>query len=51
MEELLTKIGEYVATEIDGVKEVKYVDREIGDMFYIIYNDGTSVLLSLIKNK
>ena len=30
MEELLTKIGELVATEIEEVKDVKYVDKQMG---------------------
>ena len=29
MEELLTKIGELVATEIDEVEDVEYVDKEM----------------------
>ena len=48
MEELLTKIGELVATEIDNVKSVEYVDKEMGYMFYITLSDGKKVLLSLI---
>lgn len=50
MENLLTKIGELVATEISEVKEVNYVDKEMGYMFYIILNDGRKVLLSLIES-
>lgn len=49
MEELLVKIGELIATEIDEVKEISYVDKEMGSMFYIFLNDGRKVLLSLIK--
>lgn len=48
MEELLTKIGELIATEIEEVNEIKYIDKEMGEMFYIILNDGKRVLLSLI---
>lgn len=51
MEELLTKIGELVATEIDDVKDVEYVDKEMGYMFYITLKDGKKVLLSLIDAK
>ena len=51
MEELLTKIGEFVATEIDNVKEIQYVDKEMGYMFYIVLQNGEKVLLSLIQNK
>lgn len=50
MENILTKIGELVATEISEVKEVNYVDKEMGYMFYIILNDGRKVLLSLIES-
>jgi len=48
MEELLTQIGELVATEIEDVKDVEYVDKEMGYMFYITLKDGKKVLLSLI---
>lgn len=48
MEKLLTQIGELVATEIDDVKSVEYVDKEMGYMFYITLKDGKKVLLSLI---
>ena len=51
MEELLIKIGELIATEIDEVVDVKYVDKEMGDMFYIYLKDGRKVLLSLIDSK
>ena len=40
MEELLTKIGELVATEIDDVTDVEYVDKEMGYMFYLTLKDG-----------
>lgn len=49
MEELLTKIGELIATEIEEVEEIKYIDKEMGEMFYIILNNGKKVLLSLIE--
>ena len=48
MEKLLTQIGELVATEIDDVTNVEYVDKEMGYMFYITLKDGKKVLLSLI---
>ena len=51
MEELLTQIGELVATEIDDVAEVEYVDKEMGFMFYMTLKDGRKVLLSLIDSK
>ena len=51
MEELLTKIGELVATEIENVQKVEYVDKELGYMFYITLQDGRKVLLSLIDAK
>ena len=50
MEELLTKIGELVATEMEEVKEAKYVDKQMGYMFYIVLNDNRRVLLSLIES-
>ncbi len=50
MEELLTKIGELVATEIDDVIDVEYVDKEMGYMFYLTLKDGKKVLLSLIDS-
>ncbi len=51
MEQLLTQIGELVATEIDEVKDVEYLDKEMGYMFYINLNDGRKILLSLIDSK
>ena len=51
MEQLLTKIGELVATEIENVKNVEYVSKDLGYMFYIILEDGKRILLSLIENK
>ena len=50
MEELLTKIGELVATEMEEVKDVKYVDKQMVYMFYIVLNDNRRVLLSLIES-
>lgn len=50
MEELLIKIGELVATEIDDVTDVEYVDKEMGYMFYLTLKDGKKVLLSLIDS-
>ena len=48
MEQLLTKIGELIMTQIDEVKDIEYVDKEMGYMFYINMKDGEKVLLSLI---
>ena len=50
MEELLTKIGELVSTEMEEVKDVEYVDKQMGYMFYIVLNDNRRVLLSLIES-
>lgn len=50
MEQLLTTIGEFVATEINDVEEVEYVDKAMGYMIYIVLKNGEKVLLSLIKN-
>ena len=50
MEELSTKIGELVSTEMEEVKDVKYVDKQMGYMFYIVLNDNRRVLLSLIES-
>lgn len=51
MEDLLISIGELVATEIDGVESVEYVDKEMGYMFYINLKNGKKILLSLIDSK
>lgn len=51
MEELLITIGELVATEIDDVENVRYVDKEMGYMFYICLKNGKKVLLSLIDSE
>lgn len=51
MEELLTKIGELVSMEIDEVKDVEYLDKEMGYMFYITLEDGRKVLLSLVDSQ
>lgn len=51
MEELLTKIGELVSMEIDEVKDVEYLDKEMGYMFYINLEDGRKVLLSLLDSQ
>ena len=50
MENLLITIGELVATEIDEVESVKYVDKEMGYMFYINLDGGKKILLSLIDS-
>lgn len=49
MDELFVSIGELVATEIEDVKEVIYLDKRLGDMFYIDTNDGKRYLLTLIE--
>ena len=49
MEDLFISIGELVATEIENVKDIIYLDKAMGCMFYIDTNDGERYLLSLIK--
>ena len=51
MGKLLTQIGELVATEIDNVKSIEYVDKETGYMFYITLDNGKKILLSLIESQ
>ena len=51
MEELLTKIGELIAAEIEEVESIEYTDKEMGYMFYINMADGKKVLLSLIDSE
>ncbi|MBD5091911.1 MAG: hypothetical protein HDT36_00835 [Clostridiales bacterium] len=51
MENLLVTIGELVATEIEEVDSVHYLDRTMGNMFYIYLKDGRKVLLSLIDSE
>ncbi len=51
MEELLTKIGELIAVEIEEVDSVEYVDKEMGYMFYINMAGGRKVLLSLVDSE
>lgn len=51
MEELLTKIGELIAVEIDEVESIEYVDRDMGYMFYINLSDGKKLLLSLMDSQ
>ena len=51
MEQLLVKIGELVATEIDDVEEIKYMDKEFGYMFYIILKNGKKIILSLVDSE
>lgn len=51
MEQLLTKIGELVSMEIDEVKDVEYLEKEMGYMFYINLEDGRKVLLSLVDSQ
>ena len=35
---------------MEEVKDVKYVDKQMGYMFYIVLNDNRRVLLSLIES-
>lgn len=51
MEELLVSIGELIATEIDDVKDIEYVDKELGYMFYLHLQNGQRVLLSLVDSQ
>ncbi len=51
MEELLTKIGELIAVEVDEVESIEYVDRQMGYMFYINLADGKKLLLSLMDSE
>ena len=51
MEQLLTKIGELVSMEIDEVKDVEYLDKDMGYMFFINLEDGRKVLLSLVDSQ
>ena len=37
--------------EIDEVKDVEYLDKEMGYMFYINLEDGRKVLLSLVDSQ
>ncbi len=48
MEKLLIEIGELIATEIEYVEEVKYLDKRMGHMMLIKMKNGEKVLLSLI---
>lgn len=50
MEDLLVTIGELISTEINQVKDVEYVDKDMGYMFYINLQDGHKILLSLIDS-
>ena len=51
MEELLTKIGELIAVEIEEVESIEYTDKEMGYMLYNNMADGKKVLLSLIDSE
>lgn len=51
MENLLVTIGELVATEIDDVDSIHYVDKKMGYMFYIYMKDGRKILLSIMDSK
>lgn len=48
---IVDKIGELISMEIDEVKDVEYLDEEMGYMFYINLKDGRKILLSLIDSK
>ena len=47
MEELLTRLGEFVAKEVKGVKNVRYIDKEMGYICVICFEDGKNVMLAL----
>ena len=47
MEEILVLIGEFVATQLEEVSDVRYVTKEEGYAFHILLNDGKDILLSL----
>ena len=51
MEELLVSIGELIATEIDDVKDIEYVDKELGYMFYLHLQNGQRILLSIVDSQ
>lgn len=48
MEELLTKIGELIAVEIEEVESIEYTDKEMGYMFYINMADGKKFCFRLL---
>lgn len=47
MENILTLIGEVIATEVDGVDDINYVRPDSGYKFYVTMKDGTKFMLSL----
>lgn len=47
MEELFIKIGELIAMEIDEVKEVQYLEKEMGYVCRIVMSDGKEIVLNL----
>lgn len=49
MEDLLEKIADLVIMEIEEVDDIKYVDKEMGNMFIIFLKNGKHALLSLIE--
>ncbi len=51
MDDLLITIGELVATEIEEVESVHYIDKAMGNMFYIYLKDGRKIILSLIDSE
>lgn len=51
MEELLVSIGELIATEIDDVRDIEYVDKELGYMFYLHLKNGQRILLSIVDSQ
>lgn len=51
MEELFVKIGEVLATEIDEIADVTYVDKDLGYVMYLRLNDGKKLILSLMDSQ
>ena len=49
-EELLYEIGETLITEIEKIRDVRYIEN-VNDKFFIILQDNTRYLLSLKKEK
>ena len=43
-------VATFAKEKIEEVKDVKYVDKQMGYMFYIVLNDNRRVLLSLIES-
>ncbi len=49
MEELLTSIGEFCATELEQTNSITYLKKDFGYSFIITTNDGNRILLSLVN--